>query len=78
MNIRHEPAECYAGCDDPQCPYIHTEAWFVKAEDDGIEYGPFHTREEAVACNKAHLLPDPDDQEIAGADCTNDHCAAHS
>lgn len=56
MSIRHEPAEC--GCYDEMCPYIHTEAWFVIGENDGEEYGPFNTREEAVACNKAHLLPD--------------------
>lgn len=56
MSILHSPAECFSGCDDETCPYMHTEAWFVLGEDDGQEYGPFTTRAEAVECNKRHLL----------------------
>lgn len=24
VGLLNEPAECWAGCNDPQCPYIHT------------------------------------------------------
>ena len=56
MNIKHEPAECFSGCDDPMCPYMHSDAWYCIGEDDGKEYGPFDTHEEAIECNKRHLL----------------------
>lgn len=26
-NLRYVEAECYAACDDPQCPYIHRAGW---------------------------------------------------
>jgi hypothetical protein len=58
MAIRHEPAECHRGCLDDNCPYTHDETWTVIGEDDGQEYGPFFNRQEAVACHKAHLLPE--------------------
>jgi hypothetical protein len=58
MSIRLEPAECWSECQDEFCPYSHQAMWYVTGEDDGQEYGPFYTREEAVACNKLHLLPE--------------------
>lgn len=29
MRIVYEPAECVPECDQPDCPYMHTEAWLV-------------------------------------------------
>lgn len=27
--VQYSPAECFVGCEDPQCPYMHMEAWSV-------------------------------------------------
>lgn len=44
MNIRVEHAECYSGCFDPDCPYTHTDLFYVWEEDTGREEGPFNTQ----------------------------------
>ena len=43
---RYFAAECYAGCTDRHCPYIHSSGWQI----DGVE-GLFKTAEEARASN---------------------------
>ena len=39
---RYEPQECYAGCEDPECPYSHIGGWYVGDER-------YDTEEEARA-----------------------------
>jgi hypothetical protein len=30
--IKYWMAECYSGCDDPQCPYNHRSTWEVNGK----------------------------------------------
>lgn len=41
--VRFQAAECWNGCDDRHCPYIHISGWFHG--DDG----PYETCEAAIA-----------------------------
>lgn len=58
MSIRREYAECSINCDDPQCPYMHTDAFYCIVNDDGKEYGPYRTEAEAIEVNKRHSKND--------------------
>jgi len=50
----HEPyffnAECFSGCDDPLCPYIHNSGWAI----DGLD-GLYESPEAAKAALDAQL-----------------------
>lgn len=32
--IYNTPPECWVGCDDPMCPYIHIHTWDVEGHED--------------------------------------------
>ena len=46
--IEH-PAECWSGCEDPACPYIHAPAKRFSASYFGHELGTFDSPGDAAA-----------------------------
>lgn len=48
MKIIYITAECYAGCEDEDCPYIHSGKWqYVKT--DGTLSDGFNSEDEAIS-----------------------------
>lgn len=49
--VTYEAPECWAGCDDPHCPYIHNPSWTATAEYhcDGDVIGRGSSEEDAIA-----------------------------
>jgi len=42
--VRFVPAECSRGCQDPECPYTHTPAWFALLDPRRL----FNSKQEAI------------------------------
>lgn len=56
MIIIDEP-ECWEGCTDHDCPYVHRRTFRVREEDTGAMVGPFSTLHEAESHDWAHGAP---------------------
>ena len=56
MSIITIYAECWVGCDDPDCPYTHCHSYDVREEDTGRVAGPFYTLSAAQEHDRKHLV----------------------
>lgn len=54
MSILVDEAECWAGCDEHECPYVHRTTFRVREEDTEKVVGPFLTLAEAEQHDIAH------------------------